>query len=102
MENRYEALWPRGRKTQGALAYGQRLKDLSGKRIAELWNGAFRGNEIFPFVEQEMKRRYPGIEFVNYKTFGGIHGTQEREVVAALPEKLKEYRCDAAIVTSGC
>ena len=46
MENRYEALWPRGRKTQAALEYGKRLKEFSGKRIAQVWNDAFRGNAL--------------------------------------------------------
>jgi hypothetical protein len=98
----YEVFWPGGKKTQADIQYGPRLKSLAGKRIAELWNGAFRGAEIFPVIEQEFSRRYPGIEFVNYQTFGLIHGTDERKVLAGLPEKLKKYKCDAAIVTSGC
>ena len=32
----------------------------------------------------------------------GWLGFEERKVLASLPEKLKKYKCDAAIVTSGC
>jgi hypothetical protein len=98
----YDVLWPRGRKTVPDSPYGERLPSLAGKRIAELWNGGFRGDEIFPIVEEELSRRYPGVEFVSYKTFGLIHGTEERAIVAGLPAALKEQRIDAAIATSGC
>ena len=101
-QNTYEVLWPRGKKTVAETGYAPRLKSLEGKTIAELWNWSFRGDEIFPAVEQELAKRYPGVKFVNYKEFGSIHGGKESEVVAALPELLKKHKCDAVITTSGC
>ena len=98
----YEVLWPRGKKTVAETACAPRLKSLEGKTVAELWNWAFRGDEIFPIVEQALVNRYPGIKFVNYKVFGSIHNSRGTEGIAALPELLKKHQCDAVITTSGC
>ena len=53
-------------------------------------------------LEKELARRYPGIKFVNYHTFGSTHGGDEAKSIAALPQKLKENRCDAVISGVGC
>ncbi|MFH1650862.1 MAG: hypothetical protein ABID87_01985 [Chloroflexota bacterium] len=101
-DSSYEVLYPRGRRTVADTATAPRLSGLEGKTVAELWNWAFRGHEIFPLVEEELTRRYPGIKFVDYRVFGSIHGGNEREVIAALPGMLKEHDIDAVITTSGC
>jgi len=44
--------------------------------------------------------RCPGAiwyKFVEYPTFGNTHGPQEAEIIATLPEKLRQYGCDAVI-----
>ncbi len=99
----YEAVWPRGRRRVAAVGqYAPRLDTLEGKTICELWDWIFRGDEIFPMVEKSLARRYPGAKFVSYKEFGSIHGGNEREVIAALPQKLKQHKCDAVISAVGC
>ena len=98
----YEVVWPRGKrvKTGGRLA--KRLDTLQGKVVCELWDWVFKGDEMFKVWEQELPRRYPGIKFVSWKEFGEIHGGNEKEVLAALPQKLEQYRCDAVICGVGC
>lgn len=51
-----------------------RTGDLSGKTVAELWDFMFQGEIVFPTLREELARRYPGIRFVDYETFGDTHG----------------------------
>jgi hypothetical protein len=57
---------------------------------------------MFPVIEKELAKRYPGIKFVGYDVFGCTHGPEEREVLAALPDKIRENKCDAVISGVGC
>lgn len=98
----YEVVWPRGRKVSETLRLAQRLDTLAGKTVAELWDWLFRGDEIFPALEKELARLYPGIRFVNYREFGSTHGGKEAEVLASLPEKLRQSGCDAILSGMGC
>jgi hypothetical protein len=48
-------------------------------------------------IEQELSKRYPGVKFIGPDAFGNTHGGDEHEVIAGLPEKLKELGVDAVI-----
>jgi hypothetical protein len=98
----YEVVWPRGRRTVEVAHLAKRLDTLEGKTICALWDWVFRGDEVFPLVEKELKKRFPGLRFVGYEVFGSIHGDNEAQVLAALPDKLKEYKCDGVISGLGC
>jgi hypothetical protein len=65
--------------------------------ICELSDYGFRAEEIFPALEKLLKQKYPDIKFIDYTTFGNTHGSQEDEIIASLPEKLKKYGCGAVI-----
>ena len=98
----YEVVWPRGKKIAESTQLAKRLDTLVGKTICELWDWLFRGDQIFAALEKELTRRYPGIKLINYQEFGRIAGENESEVLAALPDKLKQYKCDAVISGLGC
>ncbi|HKV54353.1 MAG TPA: hypothetical protein VJN94_06890 [Candidatus Binataceae bacterium] len=98
----YEVVWPRSRRTLKINPVAQRLPTLKGKTIAQLWDYVFRGDEIFPILEQELAKRFPETRFVNYSLFGSTHGGDEREVVAGIAAKLKQYQADAVISGMGC
>jgi len=100
--NAYEVVWPRGRMTEVGGKLAKRLDTLDGKVVAELWDWIFKGDELFDVFEKELAQRYPGIKFVSWKEFGEIHGANEHEVLAALPEKLKQFNVDAVICGVGC
>ncbi len=95
-------VWPRGRKTVQARPVARRLDSLEGKTIAQLWDDLFRGDEIFPLLERELGRRWPGVKFVPYSVFGSTHGSDERKVLAELPERLKAHGVDAVISGMAC
>lgn len=99
----YEVVWPRGRRTLQGIPLAKRPDTLAGKTVAELWNGGYRGPEVFPILEAELKKRYPGIRFVRWEEFGRMSGgVGEDERLAGLPAKLKALGCDAAITGVGC
>jgi UDP:flavonoid glycosyltransferase YjiC (YdhE family) len=98
----YQVVWPRGAKTVQATDVAPRLGTLDGKVIGELWDDLFRGDEIFPILEEELTRRFPGIRFVRYDTFGSTHGREEQRVLAELPDRLRQLGVDAVISGMAC
>jgi hypothetical protein len=98
----YEVFWPRAERQQKRKALAPRLDSLEGKTVAQLWDFVFRGDEIFETLEEALKARYPGIKFVSWRDFGNTHGRDERQVVAALPERLKALGVDAVISGMAC
>lgn len=98
----YDVVWPRGAQRSKLEDPAPRLPDLSGKTIGFVWNFVFRGEEIFPLLEQEISQRYPGVKFVGPDEFGNTHGSDERQVLADLPARLKEFGVDAVISGNGC
>ena len=81
----YRVVWPRGARTVQASDVAPRLSTLEGKTIGQLWDYLFRGDEIFPMLEEELADRFPGVRFVGYDTFGSTHGGDEQRVLAELP-----------------
>lgn len=57
---------------------------------------------MFEAFEDGLKKRYPGIKLISWREFGEIHGANEREVLAALPQKFKELGVEAVICGVGC
>ena len=101
-DGHYEVYWPRSPRRSELRPLARRLDTLAGKKIAFLWDYLFRGDEVFAVLEEELKARFPGVSFVDWREFGNTHGTDERKVVAALPERFKELGVDAAISGMGC
>ena len=96
-EPKYEVVWPLGRLAYRTLSFKPRIHDLNGKTICELSHLSFRMDELFPAVREVLKKQYPDIKSVEYSVFGNIHGSNEAEVIAALPDLLHKYKCDAVI-----
>ena len=99
--NVYSVVWPSGQREVKEAAAAKRLDGLEGKVIAELWSWTFKGDIMFEAFEAELPKRYPGVKFISWREFGEIHGANEREVLAALPEKLKALGVDGAITGVG-
>jgi hypothetical protein len=95
-------LWPRGRKTAEVVSLAPRLHTLEGKTIGQLWDDLFRGDEIFPMLEEALSARFPGVTFVGYKVFGSTHGRDEQRVITELPARLRQLGVDAIISGMAC
>ena len=66
----YHAVWPRSPRGVQARRRADRLSSLEGTRIAFLWDYLFRGDELFPVLEAELRERFPGVDIVGYDVFG--------------------------------
>ena len=102
MESNYDVVWPKSPQGVQARTRAPRLDSLVGKRVGFVWDYLFRGEELFPVIEKELKQRFVGLEVVSYEAFGNIHGPNEHALVAGLPDALKRYRVDAVISGNGC
>jgi hypothetical protein len=98
----YKALWPRSPRQARVKSLAKRLDTFEGKTIGWLWDYVFRGDEVFEQLEESLRERYPGLNFVHWREFGNTHGSDERRVVAALPEMLKAKGVDAVVSGMGC
>ena len=96
----YEVLWPRGRRAITINPLARRSGSLENQTIGELWDGLFRGNEIFPMLREGLSRQYPGVKFVPWTDFprDGDHGFPDWNVHPGL---LSEKGCDMVIVGTG-
>jgi hypothetical protein len=98
----YAVVWPRGKQIKEEARLAKRLNTLDDKTIGFLWHGIFFGDEMFPVIEKELAKRYPRSKFVSYEVFGLMDGGNEAKVIAGLPDKLRQYKCDAVISGVGC
>lgn len=102
MGHAYEVVSPLGRPAHIGRSLAARLDTLEGKTIGELWNGMFYGDVMFPILREVLSKRYRGVKFVPYSTFGSTHSATEARDIAALPGKLVLHGCDAVISGNGC
>jgi hypothetical protein len=94
----YEVVWPSGPRQTHDFAPAARPADLNGRTIAFVWDYIFRGDEMWEVIQRELAARFPDVRFAGYEGFGNIHSTEEREVLAGLPQRLRELDVAAAIV----
>lgn len=100
-EEVHKVVWPLGKLAYSAYALNDRLGDLNGKVIGELWDRVFRGEEIFPAIRAALKERFPEARFIDYTQFDDIQGPHQREALDKLPKLLRQYGCDAVITGIG-
>src|SRR5512139_4331648 len=98
----YAVVWPKGPKTAKLVDLAPRVGSLEGKKVAILWDYLFRGDEIFPLLQEELTARYPGLTFVPWTEFGTTHGEGEHEVLAGLAQRFAELEVDAVVSGMGC
>ena len=98
----YEVVWPSGERRQKMQPLAKRLDTLNGKTIAQLWDYLFMGDEVYATLEDEIRKVYPDVKFVSWREFGNTHTTNEKELLASLPQRFKELGVDAAISSMAC
>lgn len=100
-ETKYDVVWPLARTKSKGVAMNARFADKAPKRIGFIWDYFFRGDEMFPLIQAGLAENYPGSSFVPYTAFGNVHGHEEHEVLAALPERIRSQKLDAVVVGVG-
>ena len=97
----YEVVYPLGRLTQSEKPVARRLNTLNGMTIGELSNHKFGSVLTFAVIEKVLSKRYPDIKFISHDKFGDTYGTEESDDIKALPDRLRQYECDAVISGNG-
>jgi hypothetical protein len=95
LEGRLEVLNPLG-GVEVSIGAASRLADLHGKTICELWNGKFRGDEMFPAIRELLKARFPDATVVPQTEFPICWPCPDD--IASL---LKKKGCDVVISGNG-
>lgn len=101
-DGHYQVVWPRSERTSGLKPLARRLKDLNGAKVAQLWDFLFRGDEVFDALEEQLRARFPKIQFISWREFGNTHGENEVQILADLPARLKQLGVDAVVSGMGC
>jgi hypothetical protein len=102
-DDRFDVVWPLA-PTQSAAAdvdRAVRADELDGQKIGLLWDFLFQGDKIFEVVKREVTSRYPNVTFVEPEVFGNLHGHDEDEVIANLPDVLRRTGVDSVIAAVG-
>ena len=98
----YAVVWPSGERKLKVRPLAKRLDSLKGKKIAQLWDYLFAGDEVFASLEAELAKTYPDLQWVSWREFGSTHAVNEKELLASLPQRFKELGVDAAISCMAC
>jgi hypothetical protein len=102
-ESMYEVLSPLGEKGAALLPSAPRLDTLNGKTICEIANGGYRSDEVFPFIEELLKKEYPGIKkIIRYTDMPrcdvpDLSVDTRGKTIEAIIAAIKENGCDAVI-----
>jgi len=78
-----------------------RLGQLSGKRIGLIWDYLFHGDRIFEVLREHVHAHFEDVTFVGPEIFGNIHGPDEDEIIAALPNVVDRERLDSIVAAVG-
>jgi len=97
----FDVVWPLGRVASKEVPLAPALPDLNGKTVCELWDWLFRGDQMYPLINEELRRRFPDIRIVGHEIMGNMHGTHGRAYVANLAELLRQHGADAVIAAVG-
>ena len=100
-DGRFEVLSPEGVQFTRELRQAPPVPTLSGRRIAFLWDLLFKGDFVFDALAQQLSETHDRLTFVGHEAFGDIHGGDEQQVLADLPELFVQHRIDAVVVGVG-
>lgn len=79
----------------------QRLSNLDGKVIGEVWNGDFKGDVTFPLIREELIKRHPTLKIVPFTKFPHTHVSddpvRQRQRAAQIASLAQSEGCDAVI-----
>lgn len=100
MSEAFEVVWPLGKQADAPPAEVKEHKplDLNSARVAFVWTYNRKGDQMFSIMKSMLRGEYPDIAFVDYEEFGNIHGASETEIIAALPQLLRQHKADVAVI----
>jgi hypothetical protein len=100
-EQQFDVIVPVGRSTATPMAPVAGIESLNAKKIAFVWDLLFSGDIMMEVISNQLRERWPGVEFIGHENFENVHGVDEVRVVAELPARLKELGADAVVIGVG-
>jgi hypothetical protein len=101
----YEVVWPLGKSASGPATLAPALGELElgGKTVCEFWGWVYRGDQMFPIINEELKEKYNGITIIDHNRTGDSHGNNitEKSYLAGFPNILSDHHADAVICGVG-
>ncbi len=102
----YEVVSPVGRAIIKAVSGEGHLDTLEGKTICQVWNREYRGDELFPLIAEELRRRYPKTKVIPYTDFPlddvpKWQAVKKDATGKTYSDLLKEKGCDAVMSGNG-
>ena len=66
----YEVVWPLGKSTSSRVNLAPALADvnLSGKTVCEFWGWVYRGDQMYPIINEELEKRFHGIKVIDHRS----------------------------------
>ena len=103
MSDRFDVVWPLGRRAIDDVIAKDMPSGLDGNTIAFLWDYLFRGPEMFAAIESEINSRFSDLTFISYEEFGNFHASMEEEkrIMDQLPEMLHSRKVDLVVAAVG-
>ena len=102
MEPHFDTVWPLSPAAVAPQPLAPRRRDLDGATVGFVWDYLFRGDELFPLLQEALEARFPGVSIVPYDVFGNTHGPDESTIIEALPRRLRDRGVDAVVSGMGC
>lgn len=96
-EPSYDVVSPEPPRVGQPPAITDGVRDLNDRTVVHLWDGLFKGDELFAIIGAELTRRFPRVRLLDHSVFGRTHGPDERRILADLPAKLTEVHADVAL-----
>lgn len=98
---------PKGKelpKTKTSLS--PRLETLNGKTVCEIWNAGFKGETVFPIIEELLRKRFPDVKIIPYTEFPlvsikSLGPETEADTLEAVRKAVIDNKCDALITGNG-
>jgi len=97
----YAVVWPRGERKQTLRPLARRLDTLNGKTVAQLWDYLFAGGWGVATWKRNCANNIRR-EIRQLARIRSTHGVNEKELLAALPQRFRELGVDAAISSMAC
>ena len=97
----YSVVAPVGAQRAERVDVAPGLAGIDGHRIGFLWDSLFKGDLVYDAIAGELGARFADVRFVGHEAFGDIHGSEEQQVLAELPARLREHEVDAVVAGIG-
>jgi hypothetical protein len=103
MEAKLKIVSPAGETvTHPVTPVAPRLDTLEGKTVCEIWNAGFKGDVVFPMIEEMLQKRYRDVRVIPYTEFplvriASLGPETKAEMLEAVRAALLEKGCDAVI-----